>query len=211
MLLWVVTFTCTNIRPISVFSSIPMHLTSLCPIFTHTFGDIGYICSSKLELLFVYSVIFKDYIILDEGHKIKNPSMKTSKNVREVPAKNHFILTGTPVQNNLRVSTLCVIVRWRGGEGRKISKRWPQQRLICLNHVFMRNNRDDIEMTKQYGRYRGLQTWMKALLRTRHHVRHWMTVWSAVGHFLDSVVSFDHKYQNSFRVCFLNFILRLSN
>ena len=44
----------------------------------------------------------KDYIILDEGHKIKNTT-KTSKNVRLIPAKNHFILTGTPVQNNLRV------------------------------------------------------------------------------------------------------------
>jgi len=42
-----------------------------------------------------------DYIILDEGHKIKNQT-KTSKNIREIPAKSHFILTGTPVQNNLR-------------------------------------------------------------------------------------------------------------
>ncbi|XP_068679603.1 DNA excision repair protein ERCC-6-like [Montipora foliosa] len=42
-----------------------------------------------------------DYIILDEGHKIKNTT-KTSKNIRLIPAKNHFILTGTPIQNNLR-------------------------------------------------------------------------------------------------------------
>ncbi|EDO39300.1 predicted protein, partial [Nematostella vectensis] len=42
-----------------------------------------------------------DYIILDEGHKIKNVT-KTSKNVRAIPAKHHFILTGTPIQNNLR-------------------------------------------------------------------------------------------------------------
>ncbi|XP_047126426.1 DNA excision repair protein ERCC-6-like isoform X1 [Hydra vulgaris] len=41
-----------------------------------------------------------DYIILDEGHKIKNPC-KTSKCVRMVPAKYQYILTGTPVQNNL--------------------------------------------------------------------------------------------------------------
>ena len=45
----------------------------------------------------------QDYIILDEGHKIKNTT-KTSKNVRAIPAEHHFILTGTPVQNNLRVS-----------------------------------------------------------------------------------------------------------
>ena len=47
----------------------------------------------------------QDYIILDEGHKIKNTT-KTSKNVRAIPADHHFILTGTPVQNNLRVSSL---------------------------------------------------------------------------------------------------------
>ena len=47
---------------------------------------------------------FQDYIILDEGHKIKNTATKTAKNLRLIPAKHHFILTGTPVQNNLRVS-----------------------------------------------------------------------------------------------------------
>eukprot|EP00795_Rhopilema_esculentum_P015254 gene15254-6462_t len=41
-----------------------------------------------------------DYIILDEGHKIKNPN-KTSKCVRSIPVKNRIILTGTPIQNNL--------------------------------------------------------------------------------------------------------------
>ena len=41
-----------------------------------------------------------DYIILDEGHKIKNPN-KTSKCIRAVPAKYHYICTGTAVQNNL--------------------------------------------------------------------------------------------------------------
>lgn len=54
---------------------------------------------------------FKDYIILDEGHKIKNTT-KTSKNIREIPAKSHFILTGTPVQNNLRVSEFSACINW---------------------------------------------------------------------------------------------------
>lgn len=40
-------------------------------------------------------------MILDEGHKIKNPSTKVAKAVREVPAHHRFILSGTPVQNNL--------------------------------------------------------------------------------------------------------------
>ncbi|XP_041348992.1 DNA excision repair protein ERCC-6-like [Gigantopelta aegis] len=42
-----------------------------------------------------------DYVILDEGHKIKNPT-KTTKGVHAIPAVNRIILTGTPVQNNLR-------------------------------------------------------------------------------------------------------------
>ncbi|KAJ7329340.1 hypothetical protein JRQ81_015514 [Phrynocephalus forsythii] len=43
-----------------------------------------------------------DYIILDEAHKIKTPSAKTTKSVYAIPAKNRILLTGTPVQNNLR-------------------------------------------------------------------------------------------------------------
>lgn len=34
-----------------------------------------------------------DYIILDEGHRIKNPS-KTTKRLHSIPAKNRIILTG---------------------------------------------------------------------------------------------------------------------
>ncbi|XP_020668323.3 DNA excision repair protein ERCC-6-like [Pogona vitticeps] len=43
-----------------------------------------------------------DYIVLDEAHKIKTPSAKTTKSVYAIPAKNRILLTGTPVQNNLR-------------------------------------------------------------------------------------------------------------
>ncbi|ELU16421.1 hypothetical protein CAPTEDRAFT_138667 [Capitella teleta] len=43
-----------------------------------------------------------DYVILDEGHKIKNPSNKCSKGIHSVPARNRLLLTGTPVQNNLK-------------------------------------------------------------------------------------------------------------
>ncbi|XP_062990572.1 DNA excision repair protein ERCC-6-like [Elgaria multicarinata webbii] len=43
-----------------------------------------------------------DYVILDEAHKIKSPSAKTTKAVHAIPAKNRILLTGTPVQNNLQ-------------------------------------------------------------------------------------------------------------
>ena len=44
-------------------------------------------------------------MILDEGHKIKNPSNKCSKGVHTVPARNRILLTGTPIQNNLKVTS----------------------------------------------------------------------------------------------------------
>lgn len=43
-------------------------------------------------------------MILDEGHKIKNPGNKCSKGVHSVPTQQRIILTGTPIQNNLKVS-----------------------------------------------------------------------------------------------------------
>ncbi|XP_041855419.1 DNA excision repair protein ERCC-6-like isoform X2 [Melanotaenia boesemani] len=43
-----------------------------------------------------------DYVILDEAHKIKNTSTKTTKSAYAIPSKNRILLTGTPVQNNLR-------------------------------------------------------------------------------------------------------------
>ncbi|KAM9394286.1 DNA excision repair protein ERCC-6-like [Pholidichthys leucotaenia] len=43
-----------------------------------------------------------DYMILDEAHKIKSTSTKTAKSAYAIPSKNRILLTGTPVQNNLR-------------------------------------------------------------------------------------------------------------
>ncbi|CAL8343868.1 unnamed protein product [Lota lota] len=43
-----------------------------------------------------------DYMILDEAHKIKTSSTKTAKSAHAIPARNRVLLTGTPVQNNLR-------------------------------------------------------------------------------------------------------------
>ncbi|KAJ1101518.1 hypothetical protein NDU88_006585 [Pleurodeles waltl] len=43
-----------------------------------------------------------DYMILDEAHKIKSSSTKSSKCAHNIPSKYRILLTGTPVQNNLR-------------------------------------------------------------------------------------------------------------
>lgn len=43
-----------------------------------------------------------DYVILDEAHKIKTTTTKTAKSAYAIPSKHRVLLTGTPVQNNLK-------------------------------------------------------------------------------------------------------------
>ncbi|XP_078713731.1 DNA excision repair protein ERCC-6-like [Lampetra fluviatilis] len=43
-----------------------------------------------------------DAMFLDEGHKIKTSSTKTAKSAHAIPAHFRMVLTGTPVQNNLK-------------------------------------------------------------------------------------------------------------
>nr|KAJ3419461.1 TATA-binding protein-associated factor mot1 [Polyrhizophydium stewartii] len=42
-----------------------------------------------------------NYLVLDEGHVIKNPNSKLTKAVKSVPAFHRLILSGTPIQNNV--------------------------------------------------------------------------------------------------------------
>lgn len=51
-----------------------------------------------------------DYVILDEGHVIKNPSTKTSKSMHLLSSNHRLILTGTPIQNNL--NEFWALVNW---------------------------------------------------------------------------------------------------
>ncbi|KAH9309094.1 hypothetical protein KI387_037005, partial [Taxus chinensis] len=46
--------------------------------------------------------IMWDYVILDEGHIIKNPNTQRAISLREIPSKHRIIISGTPIQNNLR-------------------------------------------------------------------------------------------------------------
>ncbi|CAI9102867.1 OLC1v1001222C1 [Oldenlandia corymbosa var. corymbosa] len=43
-----------------------------------------------------------DYLILDEGHLIKNPSTQRAKSLIQIPAARRIIISGTPLQNNLK-------------------------------------------------------------------------------------------------------------
>ncbi|KAK2998788.1 hypothetical protein RJ639_022823, partial [Escallonia herrerae] len=43
-----------------------------------------------------------DYLILDEGHLIKNPATQRAKSLLEIPSAHRIIVSGTPLQNNLK-------------------------------------------------------------------------------------------------------------
>ncbi|KAJ6798390.1 protein CHROMATIN REMODELING 24 [Iris pallida] len=43
-----------------------------------------------------------DYVVLDEGHIIKNPSTQRAKSLSEIPSAHRIIISGTPIQNNLK-------------------------------------------------------------------------------------------------------------
>nr|XP_046213199.1 helicase-like transcription factor isoform X2 [Oncorhynchus gorbuscha] len=72
--------------------------------------------SSQHMVLTTYNVLSADYsgsasplhtvswlrVVLDEGHIIRNPNTKQSKAVLKLNTQRRWILTGTPIQNNLR-------------------------------------------------------------------------------------------------------------
>ena len=41
------------------------------------------------------------YVVLDEGHHIKNPSAKRTQAIKTINGRHKLVLTGTPIQNNL--------------------------------------------------------------------------------------------------------------
>jgi DNA excision repair protein ERCC-6 len=43
-----------------------------------------------------------DYVILDEGHKIRNPDAQATLVVKQFRTSHRFILSGSPMQNNLK-------------------------------------------------------------------------------------------------------------
>lgn len=49
-----------------------------------------------------FYLIKYDFIILDEGHKIKNNNTKIFKAINLIEADSRLIITGTPIQNNIK-------------------------------------------------------------------------------------------------------------
>lgn len=48
-----------------------------------------------------FSSVHWNYIVLDEGHIIKNGKTKSSKAIKQLVAMHRLILSGTPIQNNV--------------------------------------------------------------------------------------------------------------
>ena len=56
------------------------------------------VCRNDTEVLEKHSW---NYVVLDEGHLIKNPKAKISQAVKKLASNHRLILTGTPIQNNV--------------------------------------------------------------------------------------------------------------
>ena len=50
-----------------------------------------------------------DYVVLDEGHKIRNPDSQATLAVKSFPTSHRVILSGSPLQNNLKVQQASVL------------------------------------------------------------------------------------------------------
>ena len=48
-----------------------------------------------------YENIKFDFLILDEGQNINNPESQNAKSIKKINSKSRFVLTGTPMENNL--------------------------------------------------------------------------------------------------------------
>ncbi|GJQ72164.1 hypothetical protein Trydic_g3258 [Trypoxylus dichotomus] len=61
---------------------------------------------TTLQMIFMeikmFTKITWKYLILDEGHCLKNIETRTSRTMRELNCLNKLVLTGTPLQNNLK-------------------------------------------------------------------------------------------------------------
>ncbi|KAK1769217.1 SNF2 family domain-containing protein [Phialemonium atrogriseum] len=56
------------------------------------------VCRNDIDTVGAYNW---NYVVLDEGHLIKNPKAKTSIAVKRLISNHRLILTGTPIQNNV--------------------------------------------------------------------------------------------------------------
>lgn len=67
--------------------------------------DKGILITTYIGVLKFKGVLLEHnwhYVVLDEGHKIRNPGAKISVAVKEFRTPHRVMLTGSPMQNNLQ-------------------------------------------------------------------------------------------------------------
>lgn len=76
-----------------------------------------FVQTSNKVLIMSYETVFKyidiirdhiDLIICDEGHRLKNTKIKLFQVLDSFPSKKRILVTGTPIQNNLKELFACV-------------------------------------------------------------------------------------------------------
>uniref|UniRef100_A0A8C7NTZ4 Proliferation-associated SNF2-like protein n=1 Tax=Oncorhynchus mykiss TaxID=8022 RepID=A0A8C7NTZ4_ONCMY len=71
---------------------------NMCPVVVTSF-EIAMIDRKFLQV--VACIKFWKYLIVDEGHRIKNLNCRLVRELKMLPTDNKLLLTGTPLQNNL--------------------------------------------------------------------------------------------------------------
>ncbi|KAM7408022.1 hypothetical protein PAMA_001937 [Pampus argenteus] len=72
----------------------PQGLLSMCPVVVTSFEI------AMIDRKFLQRFQWK-YLIVDEGHRIKNLNCRLVRELKMLPTDNKLLLTGTPLQNNL--------------------------------------------------------------------------------------------------------------
>eukprot|EP00605_Chrysophyceae_sp_TOSAG23-4_P002158 GSChrysophyteH1.ASY1.ANO1.2386.1 assembled CDS len=100
-----------------------------------------------------------DYVILDEGHQIKNPGTAMSKAVHRLPSRKRLVLTGTPIQNNLL--EFWTLMNWatKGhlfGTRSMFSKKFmepivPDELAKTISPVMLQRKKENVDKNSQKG------------------------------------------------------------
>ena len=56
---------------------------------------------SGVTLRSMFSTVTWNYIVVDEGHRLKNHKTRLAMELRKLNSKHRLLLTGTPLQNDM--------------------------------------------------------------------------------------------------------------
>ena len=97
---------CPSLRAVKLHSSDQEERKRLMQTLAHQTGDVDvvvttYEMAKSPETARTLSLSWWRYLVIDEGHVIKNDASLISQSVRRIHFAHALLLTGTPLQNNL--------------------------------------------------------------------------------------------------------------